>query len=418
MATDEWLAFNGVEIVNLARTVQLARVLGVSSVWTTEESVQWIEDALGGSNYDDITTAPWYDSGVPASAEFAGLVPLAIPALDDSTREASTIEYITDGGNSSKPRNSTLAIVASAVLVASTQRGADYGKRWLDRVLAGGRSALFCSGVELRYFQYEPDENAFDPEAPPQVHRRDVTTTRAVSVTKKWHSDCAALWTVTFTWTANDPFEYGDPIEQFAGLGIEVVGPGVVTSGDLVLVEAGCPVYDYSPVYDPLYPALVPPPSAPRFYPDGWSITDGDEFLRYWVRLGPVEPSALNLVPEVTLFSDVDARMVRFTVWPADAEPEDLCGWLWSVILTYQPADQQFTVDGEQKASYVWDGSSPIVRRADSLVYGPGASPVDWLAFNDPLGLLVTLDLFAEGSGGFEGAGGLEASLSLVPKSD
>lgn len=416
MATDEWVTFNGTEIINMARTVQLAQTLGVSSVWTDLDSVQWVQDALGGSGYSSIINAPWYDPGHPASAEFAGIVPLAIPALDDSTREASTVEYITDGGNSNKPRNKTLSIVVSAVIVASSDRGADFGKRWLDRTLAGGRTSLLCSGAELRYFQYEPDEA--HPAAPAQVHRRDVTTTRAVSVTKKWNSDCAWLWTVTFTWTANDPFEYGEARSQFASLGGVVTGPGVISSGNLTMVEASCPEYDYSPIYDPLYPALVPPPTAPNFYPYGWDIADGDSFKRYWVRLAAVEPSVLNLVPEVGFTTTVDARMVRFTVWPSAALVDDTCGWLWSIILTYEPASQTFVVDGEQQASYVWDGVSPLVRRADSLVYSPGALPVDWLAFNDPAGLLVTLDTFAKAGGGYEGDGTLRASMSLIPKSD
>lgn len=555
-------------MVNLSRTVQLAQTLGIPSVWTTPESVQWVQTALGGSGYASIVNAPWYDPGVPASAEFAGLVPLAFPGLDDSTREASTIEYITDGGNSSKPRNKTLSIVASAVLVASSDRGADFGRRWLDRMLAGGASQTFCSGSELRYFQYEPSEGASNP---PQVHRRDVTTTKAVSVTKKWRGDCSSLWTIQFTWTANDPFEYGEPIQQFYGLGsdlpttlknlnanpaptsltgytggnaaislasgylrvtantgntdsyagvstggllnfgmvggktytvsaesggfvagtgpatgtarrvvifyrtgagayTQVVSPAVTGSGqrvsvtftppggtteilvrfyfgystsgyqewrnitvtegtvaavpagtsrgNLTMTEVSCPEYDYSPIYDPLYPALVPPPSVPNFYPDGWDIADGDSFKRYWIRLAAVEPSALALVPDVTFTSDVDARMVRFTVWPSAAATSATCGWLWSIILTYEPASQQFVVDGEQQASYVWDGVSPLVRRSDSLVYAPGAVPVDWLAFNDPAGLLVSVDTFAKAGGGYEGDGTLKAALALIPKSD
>lgn len=413
MATDEWLEFGGTEIVNLSRTIQLAEALGVDALWYTPESVEWVEEALSGSgeDYSDITQAPWYDAGYPASAEFAGIVSLGVTGLGDSTREATTIEYVTDGGNSSKPRNKTLPMVANMVLVGSTERGVEYGKRWLNRVLRGAGTKMFCSGDDLHYFENAPTEAG---ETPPVLHYRDVSVTRAVSVTRKRVNDCTSLLWVTFTWTANDPFEYGEPLVQFADLGDAggPVGPGVDTSGQLDLTELACPVYDYKPVYDPLYPALVAPPTVPDFLPDGWFIEDGLDFTRYWARLDAIEPSHLNVVPMLTLTTDSEARMIRFSVWPNDADPSDLCGWLWSAVVSYLPANQQFIIDGEQEAAYVWDGASPLVRRSDSLVYGPEAYPLDWAAFNDPMGLLVSLDVF-DTSGG-----DVRAALSVVPKSD
>ena len=91
MAYDGWIEFNESELVNLSRTAQLAEALGIDTLWTEPESVEWIQDALGGVDYDVITEAPWYDSGLPASAEFAGIVPLSIAGLDDSTMEATIL---------------------------------------------------------------------------------------------------------------------------------------------------------------------------------------------------------------------------------------------------------------------------------------------------------------------------------------
>lgn len=429
MAYEGWLDYNGVELVNHARTVALATALGIDTVRLRADSVSWITETLGGFGfgegpfgegpfgggsgaYSDITNAPWYDSGYEASTEFAGFLMLSLSGLDDSSLESSPIEYITDGGTNGKSRNATQALVASVVLVASTERGAEYGKRWMDRTLRNSGANTFCAGADLWYFRYA-EEDA------PLVHRRDVKLTRGSSVTRRRKTNCATMWWATFTMTAADPYEYGIQQDVLDGLGGESPSgtPDLVDSGSLVLAQDFCPAYDYSPLYDPLYPALVASPTAPDFLPAGWTIVPGETFERFWAVLEPVEATTLNVVPIITLTSDVEARMVRVSIWPGDADTDVQCSPLFSVVVSYIPADLQFVVDGEQKAAYVWDGSSPVVRRTDSLVYSPDAGPVQWTAFNDPNGLLVTLDLFFD-SGGYEGDGTVRAALALVPKSD
>lgn len=416
MAYDGWVEYNGVEIINLSRTAQLAVGLDIDVVWAEPESVAWIEAARGETNYDQINTAPWYDPGYPASAEFVGVVPLSLAGLDNSTLETSSTEYITDGGSSGKARNSTLAIVANVAFVASTERGADYGKRWLDRVLRGGGARSFCAGSEMHYFQWEGKDS--EP-VPPVVHRRDVSLSRGTSVTRKRSTYCSAVWLATFTLTANDPFEYGEEVERFIGLGGVVQVPSddpgaVYASGSLPMTEESCPAYDYSPIYDPLYPALVAPPTAPDFYPEGWSLIPGVNFTRHWARVLPVEPSEFSTVPVVRLTTSIAARMVRVSVWPESANEDAQCEPLWSVIMTYVPVGLNVMIDGEQRAVYTWDGFSPVVRRADSLAFGPGARPLRWDRISNGEGLLVTLDVLS----GTEYSDSVRAALTLVPKSD
>lgn len=770
MAHDGWIEFADEELINVSRTAQLAQVLGIDAVWTTPESVQWIQTALAGAGYDDITEAPWFDPGLPASREFAGIIPLSIPGLDDSTASSTTTEFVTDGGATSKPRNATLSVVASVAIVASTDRGADYGKRWLDRRLRGSSRRGRCTGDTLTYFRYsdpdlstaivnqgalsswqerdaknevkrigivagtsidegvsvpsyyetwpvlaqnilrerldmgggvgyvtssnssdsgfipplpltvsggipfplkyglggrarlvgtantdhvtynaqpctsitvryskvqfggtlkvlidgvdqgvtldcfaasagaevsglswtsdtltagshvvkiipgsapfagllegvefmDRDEEAgyriynggfsgataatfttadmerhwesvnaldldlaivslgandvayetvatflanidiilsrIDPstpillvggylrgdynteagrakwdemqaglraravgrvayfdlrphwpalaadgstsaglmydvppvhpnqsgmirmaevmadmlviEGPPKAHRLRVSLGRAASVTRKRRGACSTVWLVTFTLSVDDAFEYGDPETAVTSLGgVTASGPRVLTSGSEVLTELLCPVFDYTPLYDPMNPALSASPTAPSFNPEGWNISAGMTFERTWAQVEPSEPVALNMVPIITLTSEVDARMVRVAVWPGDADPVEQCEPLFSVIVAYLPAGQEFVIDGQQETAYVWDGSSTAVRRADSLIYGPGAKPVEWVAFNDFEGLLVSLDVFTDSSD-YEGDGTVRASLVLVPKSD
>jgi hypothetical protein len=331
--------------------------------------------------------------------------------------ESSPIEYVTDGGHSGKPRNTTLPLVWNVALVASTARGAEYGKRWLDSVLRDSGSRPFCSGADLTYFRTpEPTSET--------VHRRDVRLTRGTSVTRKRKNECSSLWMVTYTMTAADPYEYGEPMEQITSMGgvaPAAEGPGVNSEGGLDLEEEHCPVYDYTPIYDPDYPALVPSPVAPNFLPDGWGIEEGMFFARMWGRINPIHPTDLNVVPLITLTSNTEARMIRFSIWPNIAESDDKCGALFTAIVTYLPADLPMYIDGEQQVAYAWDGFSAAVRRTDSLVYGIDAAPLQWASLSDPGGFLVTLDVFylTEGSrAGLQGGGNVRAALSFIPKSD
>lgn len=413
MAYDGWLDVNGTELANLSRTVQLSNVLGVDSVWLTADSVEWIETALGGTDYDDVTEAPWYDPSYPASGEFAGVIPLSMAGMGNSTRESNVVEYITDGGRTTGARNATLPIVASMVLVASSDQGAEYGKRWLDRLLR--QRGQTCGGFTLSYFQFVPQEG---DDAPPIWHYRNVSLTRAISVTRRFSNDCSTLWWITFTLTAGDPYEYGEEIPAVTTLGglAPATGPLVDSSGSTVLVEEGCPSFDYSPIYDPFYPALVTPPAPPNFYPDGWDIFPGMTFDRFWARLDPIGPTLLGLVPQITLTADSDARMVRVSIWSSDDAATAQCGALFSAVVAYMPPALQFIIDGEQQASYAWDGLSPVVRRTDSLVFSPDAAPVDWTSFNDPGGLMVTLDVFSDSDS--PGSDSVQAAVAFVPKSD
>lgn len=409
MAYDGWMTFNGVEVFNVARVAQLAGPLGIDTVWITPEQTQWIQDELAGIDYDEVSSAPWYDAGFPASGEFGGVMPLSVPGLDDSTGQRDVTEYVTDGGHAGIRRNATLPLVVSAAIVASTERGAEYGLRWLTRTLTETGATTFCAGADLRYFRYAASGGGV-------AHRRDVSLTRSPSVTRKRVTDCSSTWLVTFTLTAADSFEYSEPFPQIELLGGAVEGPGLHTSGSLTLIEEECPVYNYTPLYDPLYPALVPAPVVPDFLPNGWGIFPGMTFDRFWARLNPFEPSHLNTVPLITLTTDDTARMVRVSVWDGGSPTNNQCGPLFSAVVSYLPPGFQFIIDGEQGAAYVWDGFSPVVRRAESLLYAPDGNPVEWTAFNHPAGLLVTLDIFNDSDLG--DGDSVRASLALIQKSD
>lgn len=411
MANEGYFNFGGLELVNHARLAQLAPALGIKALRLTEAKTDWIWQALQEDDYPSVETAPWYDSGYEASSEFAGVLALDVRGLGDSTLEATPSEYNTDGGSTGMARNAMLTLVWNVVIVASTERGAEFGKRWLDRTLAT-RQGGSCSGSDLSYYRWAD----FDS---PKVHRRNVAVTRGTSITRKRKTACHTLWWATFTMTAGDPFEYGEHYPKITSLGgANAVGSGAQTWGTLALTHQDCPVYDYSPLYDPAYPALVAAPAPPQFLPDGWTIKAGDAFQRSWVRISTTEPSVLSVVPFIKLTTSVSARMVRVGIWPYGSPTNDQCDPLFGAVVSYVPAALPVYLDGEQAVPYAWDGFSPSVRRTDSLTYSHNADPVEWTTLNDSTGLLVTLDVFAKTGGGYEGDGNVRLALDLIPKSD
>lgn len=411
MAYEDWMTVDSLELFNVGRTVLLSRTLGIDAVRVpTLRFNSAMEIAAGGSEYANIEEAPWYDAQYIPSQEFAGVFPLSVIGLGDSTRQASVTEFITDGGQPGIERSATNSMVFSAVIAASTDRGADFGKRYLDRVLRGLRQPQACGGSNLNYSRTD----GRDGEPVEYVHMRDVSVTRATSITKKRRSRCQTLYWVQWTMTAADPFEYGAAAQFITSLGgANATGPRVTNSGTQVLVQNDCAQFNYTPIYDPLYPALVTPPTAPNFLPAGWGITNGMNFQRKWAVTTVMEPSALESVPIFKIESTTEARMIRVQVFNYLGSSTVQCSPRFSAILTYLPPSLPVYLDGEQAASYAWDGSS-AVRRTDSLVYSPGALPMRWNGFDAPNPLLVTLDLMQTTPGNYQGGGNVRVSMSMM----
>ncbi len=285
----------------------------------------------------------------------------------------------------------------------------EYGLRWLNRALRG-RDEDLGAGYTLKYLRH------LTPDAP-WANRRNVNVTRSPTVSRKRAGRCFHAWTVTFTLTAGDPYEYGEPQRLLTDLGKPIIG-GTPNQGIKSLVETPCPSFDYSPLYDPLYPALVPSPTAPQFLPQGWALDEGRAFRRHWIRLAPNEPSETTSVPIIKFVASQEARMVRLVILPDGVAPEDTCAALFTVILTYLPPDIPIYVDGVRKAVYAWDGFSPTVRRCDTLAYGRDGKPVTWTSFGEDVSFTVGLDAMLVGSGIYEGGDTIRASVDMVSKSD
>lgn len=152
-----------IEIINVART----------EAYATQAGLQWFRPvynsdllpaAVGDQIYHSpaLDNAPWYDVDNGASAEFFGFYPLNVTGIEDSTRDSQVVESTQDGGIPGRLRYGTKTAVFAGILIASSERGAEYGFRWLNRATEM-RGCVETSpnyaGYTLHYLATDPDQD-------------------------------------------------------------------------------------------------------------------------------------------------------------------------------------------------------------------------------------------------------------------
>jgi hypothetical protein len=403
MSWEGWFEYDGVEIINVARTEAYAR-------W---DSAGWFRSTynypelgliLGQGSYKTpmLDSAPWYDENVPESQGFYGLYPLRVSGLDDSTRQSTVVEHLSHGGNPGRLRMATRQVVFSAVLLANTEAGAQFGLNWLKRVLEGGdcMNDPGCNGSELRFFSSIP---GWDPAVGTDcaddylraLHRVVVNSGPTVSNRTLMSDGTSMAWTVSFTAVAGLPAIYG-PIEPIVGdmFGVSdpVLGDGVTVNDDTpaTTAQVDCPPVAYQPVYDPNCPAVVSPPQPPDVAigcfdpPTSW--------YRYSISI-PASLSALwtKVVPQLVVTSPAtaDVRNMRIRFYVTDPTT-DACGFIGDLLIGYIPMSGILSIDGVEE-SVLYSGAAGVVV-ADSLIFSSDGGPFDWPVIACGSDITVTID--------------------------
>lgn len=167
MAWDGYATFAGVEIYNRARTQRYMKDAAPGVLHDCDCDCGDLHEVVGDRPYSNpaLDDAPWYDPDVAGSTEFFGLLPLSVTGLDDSTRTATVTEFLGPGGAVSGRRKATREVRVRGLLLASTDRGVQYGQDWLSSVLEGACAS--CDGDTFCFFASCPD--------PDRVPRRKVS---------------------------------------------------------------------------------------------------------------------------------------------------------------------------------------------------------------------------------------------------
>ncbi len=229
MAFRGWLALDGQELVNSSRAIaHMTPTLPTRDDQVGNEMLcacsiripyddSWPElrDTLGDDPYI-IENAPWYDPTKPQSAEFAGVWLMDLQGFDAVNVNRTVAESICAGGSAGLARDSTRVLTFSALIIACTNAGAEYGKNWLACQL---RSANTRRGVPLDLYIAHPSGTTA-PAASLRRQARGVVLTKSPKVTDfagkggyARHRQ-ASIYRAEWEMVMLSPYLYGSAITQ------------------------------------------------------------------------------------------------------------------------------------------------------------------------------------------------------------
>lgn len=422
MSWSGYFTYAGQEFINAQRTETYAHQAGAG----------WLRGCYGttdlgvmlGERYRSplLDPAPWTDPDFPESYGFFGVYPLDVTGIEDSTRQGAVIESTMDGGTVGRVRHGTRAIVFNTVLVGDSDCAVDYGMRWLRRLLLGAACGTqaneACAGEDLCYLSCEPvvdweGEGTFldllDCLHPyERSFRRVVFNTGPTVTSKRTTTNGGAVWTVTFTAVAGNPYEFGAETPIVVGFGKAADPyvcdpPGLFNMNGPVVDDSVCMPTAFYPVFDPECPAFVPPPETPSLVlgcdplPSNWKrrqFTIPEEFIPLW---GDVVPRiAITATAKDSAGRPVPVRNLRLRFY-ADVDGDndigdDICAYCGDILVSYVPAGEKLVLDGSDQLVYV-ESPGGMQRRADSLVFKTDGTPFDWPSFSCGFGYIVAVDV-------------------------
>jgi len=461
MAWDGYFEYAGQEFINVARTEAYAAEAGwFRPGYHADDLPLMVGD---GAKYISpiLDDAPWTDPDDASSYDFWGAYPLSITGIEDSTRSSVVVENINDGGTPGRVRLGTKNVVFQVALLGASDCGVSYGMKWLRRLLlgtaCGASAAESCAGGTLCYLDCFPQlasgsdtpsivlydgggsdgsggllidggspsvtstDDAdgcdpletcligarFNPEdclLPLLRHLRNVVFNSGPTVTaKRDTSDGSAVWTVTFTGVAGNPYEFGTEVPVIEGfMNPLILDPyvpglnGIIDLNGYITTDGNCTTPVYAPVYDPHCPAVVPPPGPPSVPLGCWTAPTS------WRRRQFTIPKELiplwgDVVPTVSVSPlTVDVRSLRLRFY-ADVSGDgsildDPCAWCGDIVVSYVPFGSTLVMDGADQSIYLEVGGGGR-RRADSLLFGTDGKPFTWPVLSCGFSYIVTLDL-------------------------
>ncbi|GAA3172857.1 hypothetical protein [Nonomuraea salmonea] len=378
MAATDWYCFGGTEIINSARTHAYAS-RGLKPVHLQVQDCGC--PGLAGMLEDEPYTlpsddgAPWYDPGLPESADFAGVLLLDVKGLDSAPIERPVRQRAGDGAVFGRPRYLPREIVFTGIAIGRTSCAIDYGIKWLSSALQG---SLACGddcggGDDLDYLSCCPTV-AGTPGTPcgpgsgaggscpgPCDHPdcaelawrtlRNVALTRSPEVVEQFGGACqccpGVAKVVQWTLTAARPHALRAPVEvarrvtwpASSGEEEECV---TWTTGDTCLDDEGqCAAAQLQPcVLDP----RCPPPTLPEL-----PVPPNPCLCEPWSRREvcvPIPPQAAPIwsdtVPVMEIYSGalpLRGVRVRFVPNPLGlpADQLDQCGACAELNVSYLP---------------------------------------------------------------------------------
>lgn len=156
-----------------------------------------------------ITNAPWYDAGIPQSAEFLGIWVTKIDGDGPTPVDRGISDAICAGGVAGPHRDRYRVLTVEALLIGCTNPGVVYGMEWLSCQL---RAAKSTEGTTLDFLAAHPEDSAAVVST---LHRtmNKVVLTREARISQRYNAGGpnrqGHMVTLDFELTVLDPYTYG-----------------------------------------------------------------------------------------------------------------------------------------------------------------------------------------------------------------
>jgi hypothetical protein len=391
-------------------------------------------DSLDEEYVDPVSDpAPWYSASDPLSADFVGLLPLSIEGLEGDVREAQATQRHGDGGYISRVRRPIREVRFTALLIANSEAGLEYGMDWLRGTLnAGNRGPVFgaaaaftapdfidinaqCGGdrVDLTFYESCPVGSATADKMYRTLRR--ATTVDGPNMLQKYASKSGYMYRVEFTLSSGDPFVYSKETAPIA--------PDLAT-GDMPTYTCTAPP-PLATITDPACPP-VPSPPRPPVVPICYSVTTRNRRIGWYIPGNTISVTKPTY-PVLHLDADVEVSNLWYRIWPlaageTDAGALNACDTVGNMIVGDVAAGRLLDIDASIRRATATITSSGQTFTVDTthMLYPPESVPAVPLDPFEPLSLEWPV-LYGGGEGYIvylEGASAsaLQATLTLVER--
>lgn len=332
--------------------------------------------------------APWYSASQPLSADFVGIIPLSIEGLEDDQREAQSTQRHGDGGYVAQVRRPIREVRFTALLLANSRAGREYGMDWLRSTLnAGNRGPVFGAAAAFTAPDFidinaQCGDDRVDlvfyeacPEGVITADEMERTLRGAACVDGPHPLDAidrksGYMYRVEFTLAAGDPFVYSKPSAALV--------PDIA-SGAMPAYTCTAPP-PLTTITDPACPP-VPAPPRPPVIPACYSTDTRNRRVGWYI-----PGTDLNITKPTfpILHINATARVSNlwYRIWPlaageSDASGLNACGTVGNMIVGNIAAGQVLDVDASTRRAKTTVTSSGQTFSVDTthLLNPPESAP-------------------------------------------
>lgn len=335
-----------------------------------------LDVALGHSPYSTPAAdgAPWYNSLRPDTANFAGVLPLRITGLMDSTRDVDVTELLGGGAVQSLPREASGEVRVQALLVAVDAASMHEGLAWLKEAVGGDpcdETTLACVGHTLRAFTAAPTTTTEAADRARNFYRVEVK--EGVKISREYNSSAGVMLEVEWTWSLGIAGAHTD-LESVASFDMSLGATHADAVGeDCSVLSAAYENF----ITDPFYTAISQPPRPDVIVPP--NLIE----IASWRRMEATIPASLTtrsgvIVPTVKIFATgAEAQFIRVRFYKASVAGATGCDYDAEFLVSYVPAGAVIHMDTIRQEISVTKADNTVVP-AGHLVFGTDGRPYKW----------------------------------------